>query len=253
MGSHMKLALKPTTFANLAFASFVAADAGAQEAKHDARLSAVFTAYKNGMNVKGGNASQFDVVAAACATYATAKACRALTSTPDRASVQATQAHKVYAAYRLAIDACGRPVTLKEFDGRKATAEDVESEAERIAAVFVGIVTDYLAPVVKVAPTAAELEAKAASKKQASDAAEAMTQATIQAEATKLANDSVLSLDDMARIVANALSKGMLSNTAFNAIADASAEYEAGAEQRDTNAIAALLAEQVKADHGIAA
>ncbi len=209
--------------------------------------------------VGGGNATQWDIVAAACAMYSTAKACRVLTSTPDKASAAATQAHKVYAAYKLAIDACGRPATMPRIDGKANTKPTitelaaVESEAERIAAVFVGIVTDYLAPVVKAKPSEADVAAKKLAKEQASAAAEAATQATIRAEAETLANASMLSLDDMARIVANALAKGMLSDTAFNAIADASAEYEQGAEQRDTNAIAALFAEKVKADHGIAA
>ncbi len=191
--------------------AFVAADAGSMEAKTDARLCAVYGAYLNA--AKFGNKTQLMLVQAACGTYATAKACRVLTATPDRASAWATRAAAVYAAYKVALDDCGISGFLKVGE-RKATPAECDTFASSIAARFVGIVDAALYVAPKPAKTEAE-KAEAASKKvaasklaleQQSAAVDALADAKVAARGDAIA----LTLSDMARIVANAIKTGQL-------------------------------------------
>ena len=201
-------AIKLAPLSAVLLSQFVAADAGSQEAQHDARLCAVYGAYLNAF--KSGNKTQLMLVQSACETYATPKACRALTDTPDRASAAASRACKVYGAYKLALDACGIPALMKG-----ASAEQVEAAATAIAGEFVGIVSAALyvdpKPGKSKEERAADKAAKEAEAAKLAKQAERQHKAAVQAEAQQIAAANALTLDDMVRSVVSAMRTGALS------------------------------------------
>lgn len=205
------------------------ADSGVAEAKHDQRLSAAFSAYTSAM--VHGQKSQLIAIDAQCKLYSTPKACRALTATPDKATSEASKIAKIINAYAVALNECGGIVG--KFAGTK---EQATTEAESKAAIFAGILTAMLSPVVIDAKEQAKAKAKATKAKAEKTAkAKAENDAAIKSEAEKLANLSVLTLDDMAKIVANAMTKGMLSAESFDTVIHA-AQNVFDAQQMPTKA-----------------
>lgn len=215
------VAAKPLALAPLSavlLSQFVAADAGSVEAQHDARLCAVYGAYRTAL--KDGNKTQLMLVEAACATYATPKACRALTDVPDRTTPAATRACKVYGAYKLALDACGIPVLMKG-----APVEAVEVEASALAARFVDIVTVALTPAPKAVKSDAEKAAVQAKKDTAAKAAARQFKETVRTEAQALAADiaakNALTTADMVQSVINAMRAGAVAPDLLAQLSDA--------------------------------
>ena len=239
--------MKAITLSNVQLSDFVRADAGNHEAKYDQRLAAMYTAFRAALIA--GQKTPLIMVKAACDTYNSVKACRALTATPDKASPAASQAFKVYSAYRVALDESGIPGKLKG-----ATVEQAEAEAEMLAACFVDTVTAALAPPVIDAKVAAARQAerdavkakKEADARAAAQAVEAAQAEAVRVKAEAMANASLPSLDEMALIIANAIRTGLLSAAAHNAIAEAAEAYDASTEQREEQAMAAGLREQVQ-------
>lgn len=202
----MKTTIAPTVSA-ATLVDFVRAEAGNSEARFDARFNAIYRAARGAM--LSGQRTPFLTLAAQCAMYATPKACRALTDTPDRASSAATKAHAVFAAYGSALNAMSAPVRVKgEGDAHLAA---IEGQATMYAGEFAALVTQALAP----APvdTKAQAEAKAkreADKASKAAAAEQAAASAVREQAQVLAQASVMTLADMVRVVANALVTGML-------------------------------------------
>lgn len=218
--------IKPT-LSNLVLSSFVAADAGSVEAQYDARISALYTAYRNAL--KDGQKTQLMLVRSACALYSTPKQARALTATPDKDSAAAKRAAITYRAYGAALKHVGVP------GKQQGTIEEIEAQAESMAVQFVDIVMIELTPkpkaVRKEAPINTETffaDAEAGKAKMlAADAAK---------EAAKAQAKTVpaMSLDDMALCVANAMKAGLLSSEAHDMIISAAEEWTVGQELAET-------------------
>ena len=251
----MSLPLAPLSAVLLS--AFVAADAGSIEAKHDARLCAVFGAYLNAL--KSGNKTQLMLVQAACTTYATPKACRALTATPDRASVQATRACAVYGAYKVALDDVGIPGLMKQTNvptdehGRElyTLADAITNAASELAGRFVSIVDAALYVTPKPIKSDAEKEEakakKVAAEKVAQEQQSAAVDALADAKLSARGDAIALTLSDMARIVANAIKTGQLA-------ADDVAEIDDALIVAETAALLALpVVDEVDHVDGVAA
>jgi hypothetical protein len=222
--------LKLAPLSAVLLSQFVASDAGSVEAQHDARLCAVYGAYRTAL--KDGNKTQLMLVEAACAAYATPKACRALTTTPDKHSTAASRACAVYGAYKLALDACGIPALLKG-----ATTEQAEQEASILAHRFVDIVTVALTPAQKAVKSDADKAADKAAKeveqaKAAADAAAEFKVAVNQAaakeaeklavkRAAEIAAANALTTPDMVQAVINAMRAGAVAPDLLALLSDA--------------------------------
>jgi uncharacterized protein with gpF-like domain len=199
--------MKLTHISAVLLSQFVAADAGSVEAQHDARLCAVYTAYRTAL--KDGNKTQLMLVQAACDKYATPKACLELVGAA-KVNAAARRAHATYAAYRLALAQVGIPSLMKGAD-----IDAVEAQAAALAGEFVEVITVALTPETKPEASAEEKAAakaaKEAEKAKAAKEAEKAHRAEVQAAAQKIAETNALTLDDMARAVINAMRAGALS------------------------------------------
>lgn len=198
--------MKAVPLTVLPLVDHIAAEAGKPEAQFDARLCALFSAYRH--ILKAGNRTQFNMVDVAIKQYSEVKACKeALQVTTTTAPVK--RMHAVYLAYGAALAHVGVPAVMKGAD-----AAAIDATAEQMALEFATMVQVALAPEVK-APVSAEdkaakkalkeKEEKAIAKQAAADQA-----ALVQAEAQRLAQASVVTMADMVAIVANAAKSGML-------------------------------------------
>lgn len=232
--------MKLTHISAVLLSAFVAADAGALEAQHDARLCAVYTAYRTAL--KDGNKTQLMLVQAACATYATPKACLPLVGA-TKVNAAAKRACAIYAAYKLALDHCGIPALMKD-----ATLAEAEARASEIAGEFVGIVTAALMPEVKPVKSEADKAAAKAEKEAAAKAAakeaEKATKAQAQALAAEIAAANALTTDDVVMTAINAIRMGAVS---ADLLAQLSEALDAVAVSVETTVVPVAVAEPAHA------
>lgn len=208
---------KPAFASHIMLSDIVRAEAGSPEAVLDNRMAAVYTAAYHVL--KSGNKTQFNLLTAACATYADIKACKeALATTTTSAPVK--RMHAVYLAYGAALSACGVPSLMKG-----AEHDAIDDAAACYATEFATLVTVALTPEAKVVKSAeekaaakAEKEAKAQAAQAEADAAE---QAAIDAKVAEIAVANALTMADMVQAVINAITLGMATPDQLTAISDA--------------------------------
>ncbi|MFA9216816.1 MAG: hypothetical protein ACEQSK_06890 [Sphingomonadaceae bacterium] len=219
--------MKTVSSLSLSLVDFIKADAGVSEAQFDARVAALDSAYFH--ILKSGNKTQWNLVESQLALYTTAKSCGVLVGTPDRTTPKAKRAFEVFGAYKQALLAVGIPEVMKAPAGiTKAQrdawyADHAAPVAQSLAMEFATMVTVTLTPEAKIVPSdeekAATKAAKELAKQEAAQAAEAEFNATVQAEAAKLAESLAgavqVSMADMVRMVAAAARSGALDTEAL--------------------------------------
>ncbi len=200
---------------SLSLTDFVRADAGNSEAQHDARVATLYTAYRAAFSA--GQKTPLLNLKAQCELYSTPAKCRPLFDA-EKTTAACTKAARVYGAYKTAIDAVGIPGKVVNTPVGVTVADAVDSMAATAAGEFVAIVTAALAP----APVDAAAQAKAKADRAAKVAADkeaivkagaALRQQAIDAALSEArAKDAAIAptLADMVRIVANAVTTGML-------------------------------------------
>ena len=236
--------MKTANLSAVLFSQFVAAEAGNQEALHDQRLCAAYTAIFN--SVKHGNHTQLGLVQSACDLYGkdTKESKKARLDAHGQtyteegkvrtkgSAVKAAKMFEVYFSYGAAMADLRGQYASGEFAVMKGiSAADAEAIAAERAGRFVGVLTATLesfAPVEKTEAekAAAKTEKEKAAKKAEKEAAAQREKDIADAVAAATGNLRPVTLDDMVAVVAEALRNGTLPAHLHNMIADAAAAYD---------------------------
>lgn len=211
---------------------FIRAESGIESAVFDTRYTVAYSAVSHLLS--SNNKTQWNMVTTACALYASAKECAVSLADPVSGKVPAVSAsavkkmNAVYLAYGAAIDSLTLPAFFK---GRAAS--DIDTIASDAALQVATMVTGAL----QVAPKAPVTEDQKAEKLKVKTEKEAKAKAeveqTIRTEAERMANASVVTLADMVRIVANALTQGMLDDNSYDVLAVACTDYTERAQAEE--------------------
>jgi len=220
---------------NTLLSDFIRAESGIESAVFDTRFTVVYAAVFN--LLQSNNKTQWNIVTEACKMYSDIKQCVAALADAEgnnpatgkkllASNAGVKKMHSVYCAYQSAI------VTLPAFPAfaRGRAVADIEAIASDCALQVATLVTGALQVAPKEPVTEAEKAVKAQAKADKEATAKAEVEQTIRTEAEKLANASVITLADMVRIVANALTQGMIDDDSYDVLAVACSDYTAQVE-----------------------